>query len=131
MQISRDGLIINYAVGTVSHVFIYLPANGEREGNTLIHGFAVSLICLYCVIWLKGFQCKRGPLIEGPYGQRWPGPISSWYCNIRWRGHLPGPRGQVDLILAGDILLIEHLAMDRDMIIFEGSRPMLSAGIRT
>ena len=42
-------------------------------------------------------------------------------------GPFAGPRGQ-DLILAGDILLIEHLAMDMDMITFEGSCPMLSAG---
>ena len=27
-------------------------------------GFAVSCICLYCVIRFNGFQCKRGSLIE-------------------------------------------------------------------
>ena len=29
-------------------------------------GFAVSCICLYCVIRFNGFQCKRESLIEVP-----------------------------------------------------------------
>jgi hypothetical protein len=45
--------------------------------------------------------------------------MSSWYCNIRWRSHLPGPRRQGALALAGDILVIKHLAMDMSMITFE------------